>query len=166
MDIADTLVDAHNLLDRLEGEFGHGDNLRDMDTLMTDAIAQAETRIANSVNGVTGIPTGLTELDRITSGLQNGELVVIAARPGVGKTGFALHLARTAAMAGRAVAVYSLEMQGERLADRWLMTASNLNAARWKGGTVSSEEMAEARIVASDLSRLPIHVDDSTDVSM
>lgn len=166
MDIADTLVDAHNLLDRLEGEFGHGDNLRNMDTLMTDAIAEAETRIANSANGVTGIPTGLTELDRMTSGLQNGELVVIAARPGVGKTGFALHLARTAAMAGRAVAVYSLEMQGERLADRWLAAASSLNAARWRGGTVSSEEMAEARITAAVLARLPIHVDDSTVVTM
>ncbi len=76
---------------------------------------RSRRRIAKSVNGVTGIPTGLTDLDRMTSGLQNGELVV-AARPSVGKTAFALHLARQAAMAGHAVAVYSLEMQGNALA--------------------------------------------------
>lgn len=79
IDIGDTLVDAHNLLDRLEGESGRHSNMRDMDTLMADAMTEAEGRIARSVNGVTGVPTGLTDLDRMTSGLQNGELVVIAA---------------------------------------------------------------------------------------
>ena len=99
MDIDDSLMDAHNLLDRLEGEFGHNNHMRDMDELMTATMTEAEGRIANNINGVTGIPTGLADLDRMTSGLQNGELVVIAARPGVGKTAFALHLARNAAMA-------------------------------------------------------------------
>ena len=61
MDIADTLIDAHNLLDRLEGEFGHNDHMRDMDALMTDTMEEAEQRIAKSVNGITGIPTGLTQ---------------------------------------------------------------------------------------------------------
>ena len=56
MDIADTLIDAHNLLDRLEGEFGHNDHMRDMDALMTDTMEEAEQRIAKSVNGITGIP--------------------------------------------------------------------------------------------------------------
>ena len=112
MDIDDSLVDAHNLLDRLEGEFGHNNHMRDMDELMTATMVEAEGRIANNKNGVTGLPTGLADLDRMTSGLQKGELVVVAARPGVGKTAFALHMARSAAMAGYAVAVYSLEMQG------------------------------------------------------
>ncbi len=116
---------------------------------------------------MTGIPTGLTDLDRMTSGLQNGELVVIAARPGVGKTAFALHLARNAAMAGHAVAVYSLEMQGERLADRWLTAASEVSARHWRSGEPSArKELAEARTAAADLKRLPIHVDDSTSVNM
>lgn len=84
------------------------------------------------MNGVTGIPTGLTELDKKTDGLQDNDLIVIAARPSVGKTAFALHLARHAAMAGNAVAVYSLEMQGERLGDRWLMAACNINPYRWQ----------------------------------
>ena len=139
MDIDDSLMDAHNLLDRLEGEFGHNNHMRDMDELMTATMTEAEGRIANNINGVTGIPTGLADLDRMTSGLQNGELVVIAARPGVGKTAFALHLARNAAMAGHAVAVYSLEMQGERLADRWLTAASEVSARHWRSGTVSPQ---------------------------
>lgn len=102
----------------------------------------------------------------MTSGLQNSDLIVLAARPGVGKTGMALHLARNAAMAGYAVAVYSLEMQGERLADRWLTAASEISARRWRSGTVSTQELAEAHATAADLARLPIHVDDSTSVNM
>lgn len=166
MDIGDTLIDSHNLLDRLEGEFGHNNRMRDMDTLMTDTLVDAEGRIAKSKDGVTGIPTGLTDLNRMTSGWQNGELVVIAARPSVGKTAFALHLARTAAVAGHAVVVYSLEMQGERLADRWLLSAGNLNPYRWRTGTVTPDELSQARLTATELARLPIHVDDSTAVNM
>ena len=147
IDIDDTLIDAHNLLDRLEGESGHNAHIRDMETLMADTMEEAERRIAKSVNGVTGIPTGLTELDKKTGGLQDNDLIVIAARPSVGKTAFALHLARHAALAGNAVAVYSLEMQGELLGDRWLM-------------------VAEARTTASGLAQLPIYVDDSSSVSM
>ena len=166
IDIDDTLIDAHNLLDRLEGESGHHDHMRCMDTLMTDTLKEAELRIAKSVNGVTGIPTGLTELDQKTGGLQDSDLIVIAARPSVGKTAFALHLARSAAMAGNAVAVYSLEMQGERLADRWLAAASNINPYRWRNGIPTSQEMENAHTAASELSGLPIYVDDSTSVSM
>ena len=162
----DSLVDAHNLLDRLEGEFGHNNHMRDMDELMTATMVEAEGRIANNKNGVTDLPTGLADLDRMTSGLQKGELGVVAARPGVGKTAFALHMARSAAMAGYAVAVYSLEMQGERLADRWLTAVSEISARHWRSGTVSQQELVEARTTAADLKRLPIHVDDSTSVNM
>ena len=166
IDIDDTLIDAHNLLDRLEGESGHNAHIRDMETLMADTMEEAERRIAKSVNGVTGIPTGLTELDKKTGGLQDNDLIVIAARPSVGKTAFAPHLARHAALAGNAVAVYSLEMQGERLGDRWLMAACNINPYRWRNGIPNPQEVAEARTTASGLAQLPIYVDDSSSVSM
>lgn len=166
IDIDDTLIDAHNLLDRLEGESGHNAHIRDMETLMADTMEEAERRIAKSVNGVTGIPTGLTELDKKTGGLQDNDLIIIAARPSVGKTAFALHLARHAALAGNAVAVYSLEMQGERLGDRWLMAACNINPYRWRNGIPNPQEVAETRTTASGLAQLPIYVDDSSSVSM
>ena len=156
IDIDDTLI----------GESGHNAHIRDMETLMADTMEEAERRIAKSVNGVTGIPTGLTELDKKTGGLQDNDLIVIAARPSVGKTAFALHLARHAALAGNAVAVYSLEMQGERLGDRWLMAACNINPYRWRNGIPNPQEVAEARTTASGLAQLPIYVDDSSSVSM
>ena len=166
IDIDDTLVEAHNLTDRLEGQCGHDTRLRNMDTLMRDTLAQAAGRIERCREGMTGIPTGLTDLDRMTAGWQNGDLTVIAARPSVGKTAFALHLALAAARAGHAVVVYSLEMLGERLGDRWLVSAGKTNAYLWKSGKLSAEEFAEAQQTSAELARLPIHVDDSPDMSM
>ena len=160
-DIGDTLVDAHNLLDRLEGESGTTDHLRDMDTLIEDTIVQVNARQTASVNGITGIPTGLEALDRLTSGWQRGDLNVIAARPAVGKTAFALHLARAAATAGHHVVVYSLEMQGERLGDRWLIAASpDVSARHLRGGQLTESEVKQVDKAAAELRILPIHVDD------
>ena len=166
-DIGDTLVDAHNLLDRLEGECGTIEHLRDMDTLMDDTLQQVDARRASGSNGITGISTGLADLDRLTSGWQRGDLNVIAARPAVGKTAFALHLARAAATAGHHVAVYSLEMQGERLGDRWLIAASpDVNARHLRSGQLTDDEVAQVRTAASELRVLPIHVDDHPVTSM
>ena len=167
MDIADTLIDAHNLLDRLEGEFGHNDHMRDMDALMTDTMKEAEQRIAKSVNGITGIPTGLRDLDRLTAGWQRGDLHIIAARPSVGKTAFALHLALAAGRAGKQVLVNSLEMQGERLGDRWLCAqAASLDAGHLKSGQLSADEQQQALEAARQLSCLPVYVDDNPKASM
>ena len=106
-------------------------------------------------------------LDRLTSGWQRGDLNVIAARPAVGKTAFALHLARAAATAGHHVAVYSLEMQGERLGDRWLIAASpDINARHLRSGQLTDDEVAQVRTAASELRVLPIHVDDHPVTSM
>ncbi|WP_435301821.1 replicative DNA helicase, partial [Bacteroides congonensis] len=120
-DIDDTLADTHALLDRLEKECGNAEHLRSMVQLMEDTVRQIEVRIASNKNGVTGIPTGFADLDSLTCGWQNGDEIVFAARPSVGKTAVALHMARAAALAGYHIAVYSLEMQGERLGDRWLL---------------------------------------------
>lgn len=166
MDLGDVMAAAHDLIDRMENEFGGEEHLRDMPTLMKQSISQAEDRAAKNKDGVTGITTGLTELDGLTSGLQNGELTIIAARPSVGKTAFALHLARRAAETGHAVAVYSLEMQGERLADRWLVSASDINPRNWRNGTFSDKEGQAARLSAGELSKLPIWVDDDSNMSM
>ena len=69
-------------------------------------------------------------------------------------------------MQGHAVTVYSLEMQGERLADRWLLSAGDINPYRWRTGIPNPHEVAEAHTTAAELARLPIHVDDSTSTSM
>ena len=167
IDIADTLVDAHALLDRLENECGTTDHLRSMDQLMEDTFAQVEMRVAASKNGITGVPTGFTDLDTLTSGWQCGDLVVIAARPSVGKTAFALHLARSAAMAGHHVAVYSLEMQGERLGDRWLLAATEgVDPQHLRSGQLTPSEVRQVHEASAELSRLPILIDDHPMTSM
>ena len=167
IDIDDTMGDAHNLLDRLEGESGTMEHLRDMDQLMDDTIAQINNRIANNQEGITGIPTGLEALDRLTCGWQKGDSIVIAARPAVGKTAFALHLAIAAARAGKHVVIYSLEMQGERLADRWLLaTSPDVSARHLRGGQLLPDEVEQIQQSATELRRLPIHVDDHPVTSM
>lgn len=166
-DIADTLVEAHNLLDRLENECGTSEHLRGMEQLMEDTFAQIEARVANGKNGITGIPTGFADLDRITSGWQCGDLNIIAARPAVGKTAFALHLARTAAQAGFHTVVYSLEMQGERLGDRWLLAVTpDVSPQHLKSGQLTPEELRQVRNATAELSRLSIKVDDHPATNM
>lgn len=166
-DIADTMVEAHNLLDSLEHECGTTEHMRSMEELMEDTVEQVEARVASNVNGVTGVPTGFADLDRITAGWQPGDLIVSAARPGVGKTAFALHLARTAATAGHHVLVYSLEMQGERLGDRWLLACTTeITPERLRSGQLTPGELRQVHEASTELARLPIHIDDNASVSM
>ena len=166
-DIDDTLTDAHTLLDRLENECGTAEHLRSMLQLMEDTIKLIVVRMANNKNGVTGLPTGFADLDRLTCGWQPGEEIVIAARPAVGKTAFALHLARTAASAGYHIAVYSLEMLGERLGDRWLLAATTgVNPDHLRSGQLTPSELRQVHEASTELSRLPIHIDDNPSVSM
>lgn len=167
VDIADVLAGIHDLLDRLEGEMGTADHLRTMGQLMEDTLAQVEARVEGSRNGITGIPTGFTDLDKLTAGWQRGDLDVIAARPAAGKTAFALHLARAAATAGHSVVVFSLEMQGERLGDRWLVAATeDVDASHLRRGQLGTSELRQVREASCQLSQLPIRVEDSPVISM
>lgn len=167
MDIDDIMVEAHQLLERLESECGTNDHLRSMDRLMEDTVTEVEARAATGKEGVTGVPTGFTDLDALTAGWQRGDLNILAARPSVGKTAFALHLAQAAAVAGHHVVVYSLEMQGERLGDRWLLaTTPDVDARHLKNGQLTPGELRQVHEASAELSRLPIHVDDHPVTSM
>ena len=99
VDLGDALAGLHQLIEHLEGKTDFAGCLRDMDRLMLDTLRQMDSRVANNRNGITGIPTGLRDLDRLTAGWQRGDLHIIAARPSVGKTAFALHLALAAGRA-------------------------------------------------------------------
>ena len=167
VDLGDALAGLHQLIEHLEGKTDFAGCLRDMDRLMLDTLRQMDGRVANNRNGITGIPTGLRDLDRLTAGWQRGDLHIIAARPSVGKTAFALHLALAAGRDGKQVLVNSLEMQGERLGDRWLCAqAASLDAGHLKSGQLSADEQQQALEAARQLSCLPVYVDDNPKASM
>ena len=166
MDLDETMREAHELLDSIESEFGCKSHLREMDVLMSDTMREAQGRISNNRNGITGIPTGLSELDKITAGWQKGDLNIIAARPSVGKTAFAMHLATAAAKAGQHTVVYSIEMAGERLGDRLILSQANIDAEQWKSGQVDAWGLSEATKAASELGQLPMRIDDTGTAGM
>lgn len=167
VDLSDALADLHRLAGHLESGAVSNNCLHDMERLMQDTLEQMDKRVENNRNGITGIPTGLRELDRLTAGWQQGDLNIIAARPSVGKTAFALHLALAAGRAGKHVLVNSLEMQGERLGDRWLCAqAANVDAGHLKTGQLDAGERQQALEAARLLSALPVYVDDNPKMSM
>ena len=131
-----------------------------------DALAGLHQLIEH-LEGKTDFAGCLRDLDRLTAGWQRGDLHIIAARPSVGKTAFALHLALAVGRAGKQVLVNSLEMQGERLGDRWLCAqAASLDAGHLKSGQLSADEQQQALEAARQLSCLPVYVDDNPKASM
>ncbi|NDV58071.1 replicative DNA helicase [Bacteroides sp. 519] len=114
----------------------------------------------------TGITTGLTELNQITSGWQGSELVILAARPAMGKTAVALHLAQSAAHAGTSVLIFSLEMSRVSLYKRSILSESDdINPGKLKSGDLLNELKDIDKSVAK-LSKLPIYVDDNANINM
>jgi replicative DNA helicase len=115
---------------------------------------------------VTGVPTGFNQLDNLTSGLQNSDLIILAARPSMGKTALALNIARNAAVDGNIpVAVFSLEMSKEQLSLRMLCSEARIDSSRLRGGFFSMEDWHRLTDAAGILSESPIYIDDSPSLS-
>lgn len=112
---------------------------------------------------ITGIPTGFMQLDMLTWGLQPSDLVVIAARPSMGKTAIALNIARHAAVErNMPVAIFSMEMSEQQLAFRVLSNEAKINSQKFKSGMFSPEEWQRLTNAASKISDAPIYIDDSS----
>lgn len=115
---------------------------------------------------ITGIATGFRHLDRLTAGLQNSDLIILAARPSMGKTAFALNIARNAAVEGKkTVGIFSLEMSKEQLSMRLLTSEARVESSKVRGGTLTPEEWNRINTAADILHEAPIFIDDSPDVS-
>lgn len=118
-------------------------------------------------SGVTGIETGFEVLDSMTSGLQSGELIIIAARPSLGKTALALNIAAHAAAGpGKAVAVFSLEMSKESLLLRLLCSEGRVDSHRLRTGFASKEDWAKMTRALGQLSQAPLYIDDTPALSV
>ena len=113
-----------------------------------------------------GVPTGYPSLDRMLMGLREGQLVIIGARPAVGKTSFALNLALNAASEGYTVAFFSLEMSGKEIAQRFICAHAQVNMSNFRTGKISPQEWANIGQAAEDLSSLDILIDDTPGITV
>ena len=115
---------------------------------------------------VTGVPTGFGRLDNLTSGFQNSDLIILAARPSMGKTALALNIARNAAVdTNIPVAVFSLEMSKEQLSLRMLCSEARIDSSRLRSGFFSMEDWHRLTDAAGILSESPIYIDDSASLT-
>lgn len=116
---------------------------------------------------LTGIPTPFTDLNKLTSGLQPSDLIIVAARPSMGKTAFALNLAQHAAVkAGKTVVIFSLEMSREQLAMRMLSSEANLDMQKVKTGQTDDADIIRASEALDPLTHANIYIDDTAGVSV
>jgi replicative DNA helicase len=128
-------------------------------------IETLEERQGNKAD-VTGVPTGFTRLDNLISGLQKSELIILAARPSMGKTALALNIARNASVdANVPVAIFSLEMSKEQLSMRLLCSEARIDSSRLRGGFFSMEDWRKLTDAAGVLSDTSIFIDDTPDIS-
>jgi len=120
----------------------------------------------NSEGGITGVPTGFPDLDAMTSGLQPSDLILIAARPSMGKTSFALNIAANAAIRHKIpVAIFSLEMSKEQLVQRLLCAESNVDSHRLRTGRLEDDDWPRLARAMGPLSEAPIYIDDTPGIS-
>lgn len=124
-------------------------------------------QIAERPQMMTGVPTGFTDLDRLTNGLQPSDLIVIAARPSAGKTAFGLSIAQNAAIAAqKVVGVFSLEMTKESLVARMLCSEAHVDAHRLRGGFLNRDEWARLAAGLQKLAEARIFIDDTPGISI
>ena len=115
---------------------------------------------------VTGVPTGYEDLDKLTAGLQPAELIIVAGRPGMGKTSFALNIGAHAAFGGVGVAVFSLEMAKEQLVLRMLCSEARVNSSKVRSGYLGERDFPQLAKAAGRLHEAPIYIDDTPAISV
>ena len=139
-------------------------------TSISDILVDSFTRLEelyNQKQHITGVPTGFIQLDDKTAGLHGSELILIAARPAMGKTAFALNIATYASTrANVPVAIFSLEMSKEQLANRILCSEALVDSNNVRTGKLNDEELAKLAETSGELSQAPIYVDDTPGISI
>lgn len=140
---------------------GSFQNIKDVLVRAYDNIEE----LANRKGDVTGIPTGFAELDRMTAGFQRNDLIIVAARPSVGKTAFALNIAQNVATkTDETVAIFSLEMGAEQLVMRMICAEGNINAQNLRTGALTDEDWRKLTMAMGSLSNAGIYIDDTPGV--
>jgi replicative DNA helicase len=142
-----------------------GKTARSLDSITDTALLAAE-KARESADGILGLPTGFADVDRILGGLAPSDLIVLGARPGMGKTAIALNIARHVATKGTPVGIFSLEMSDHELLYRLAADHAGVEQYRVARGQTSDAEWAKVKSTCSDLSAVPIHIDDTAGLSI
>jgi replicative DNA helicase len=131
--------------------------------LLGEVVERMETLLArDSQSDITGVATGFADLDRMTSGLQPGDMVVVAGRPSMGKTAFALNIAEHVGVELRLpVAIFSLEMSGPQLATRFLSSVGRIDQSKLRTGRLTDDEWDRMTVALGKLHEAPIHIDET-----
>ena len=137
-----------------------GGGLVPIDPLLGPAIERAE-ELQRDGSEITGIPTGFRDLDRKLAGLHPTNLIIIAARPSMGKSALALNIAQNVALQDKPVAIFSLEMSREEVVSRMLCSAGRIDLQRLNTGRLTEADFTKLSNAASQLYKKPIYVDDS-----
>lgn len=132
-----------------------------MDTLVVDLLDRVQ-EMADNPNDITGVPTGFIDLDRMTSGLQAGDMVVLAARPSMGKTAFAVNIAEHVALnEGLPVAIFSMEMGAAQLAVRIVGSIGRIDQGHLRTGKLTDEEWPRLTEAIERLRNISLHIDET-----
>lgn len=166
-DAYDDTADVFDLLDKAEQDLytiTSGNlkrNYEPMSDLIQGAIAQIENAKSRT-GGVSGIPTGFVQLDKLTAGWQRSDMVIVAARPAMGKTAFVLSMARNIAVEHKtAVAVFSLEMSSTQLVTRLIASEAGISSEKLRKGDLTDQEFTILHQHIARLSNAPIFIDDT-----
>lgn len=164
-DVFDVLNKAESDLFKI-AENNMGRAVNDMPSVVREAIEEIEKAAQNS-DGISGIPTGFFELDKLTAGWQRSDMIVIAARPAMGKTAFVLSMARnTAVDHNMGVAIFSLEMSSVQLVKRLIASEARLSAEKLRKGDLAEHEFQQLHSRIKKLSTAPIFIDDTPGISV
>ncbi|MDO5117265.1 MAG: replicative DNA helicase [Eggerthellaceae bacterium] len=136
-----------------------------MDVLLTEAFEEI-AKLAEQKNSLAGVPTGFKDVDALFHGLRGGDLIILAARPGVGKSAFALNVAVNAAKAGTTVAFFSLEMSASQLAQRILCSEAHVNLGRLRAGNITEADWGAIADASNTLSKINLFIDDTPSLSV
>jgi len=136
-----------------------------MSTIVRMALNELETK--KNQEGLTGVPSGFTNLDRVTSGWQPTELIILAARPAMGKTAFVVSALRNAAVDhGKPVAIFSLEMSSVQLVNRLISAEAEIDSEKIRKGTLAPHEWTQLHHKIQRLTEAPIFIDDTPALSI
>lgn len=167
----DETTDVFDLLDKAESklyEVTQGNIKRSSETAQS-LVLQAKKRIEEIAKqeGLSGVATGFDKLDKITSGWQPSDLIIIAARPGMGKTAFVLSMARNIAIDSKLpVALFSLEMSSVQLITRLISSETGLSSEKLRTGKLEKHEWEQLSVKVKNLEKAPLFIDDSPSLSI